>query len=107
MSLDVYLEKMVLSDVFSNNITHNLTTMAREAGIYECMWRPEELGITHARQMIPLLEAGLTKLLADPEHYEKFNPANGWGDYRGLVSFVRDYIDACKEHPDATVRACR
>ena len=38
--------------VYSANITHNLTKMADEAGIYECLWRPEEIGITKAGQLI-------------------------------------------------------
>lgn len=107
MSLDFTLKKMVLSDIYSDNITHNLSTMAREADLYECLWRPEELGITHAYQMIPRLEAGLALLRSDPERFEKFNPENGWGNYVGLVCFVRDLLEACKENPDAEVSACR
>lgn len=107
MSLDVYLQKMVMSDVYSDNITHNLSKMAQEAGLYDALWRPEENGITHAYQLIPILEEGLAKLRADPQHFEQFNPENGWGNYVGLVTFVRDYLDACKEHPGAQVRSCR
>ena len=107
MSLDVYLQKMVKSDVYTDNITHNLNKMAGEAGIYEALWRPDEHGLTHAHQLIPILEEGLAKLRANPEHFEKFNPPNGWGNYVGLVTFVRDYLDACKCHPDAEVYACR
>lgn len=107
MSLDVYLEKMVLTDVYSDNITHNLGKMAQEAGLYDALWRPEENGLKTAADLIPFLEAGLARLRANPEIYEQFNPANGWGNYVGLVTFVRDYLDACKCHPDALVRSCR
>jgi hypothetical protein len=107
MSLDVYLKKQVMTDIYEDNITHNLNKMAQEAGIYEALWRPEEIGITHARQLIPILEKGLAELRAHPEIYEQFNPANGWGNYVGLVTFVRDYLDACKQDPDAIVEVSR
>lgn len=107
MSLDVYLTEVRPCNVYSANITHNVNKMAREAGIYEALWRPEEIGVTKARQLVPLLEAGLTVLLNDPERFRKFNPENGWGSYEGLCDFVARYIGACNEAPDAEVRVSR
>ena len=107
MSLDVYLEAVRPTTVFDYNITHNLGKMAEEAGIYQAMWRPEEIGITKAGQLIPLLETGLTMLNADPDRFKQFNPENGWGSYDGLVRFAEKYLEACKENPDATVRVSR
>jgi hypothetical protein len=107
MSLDVYLTEVRPTEVYSRNITHNLNKMATEAGIYEPLWRPEEVGITHAHQLIAPLTEGLMKLKADPEHYEKFNAPNGWGTYEHFVPFVEDYLNACIENPNAEVRACR
>lgn len=65
--------------------------MAVEAGIYEHLWRPDEIGITKAAQLIAPLRDGLERLMTDPERYKKLNPSNGWGDYEGLVAFVADY----------------
>ena len=93
--------------VFSANITHNLGKMAGEAGVYDVMWRPDENGITHARQLITPLIIGLADLLARPDFFKQFNPDNGWGDYDGLVSFVERYLAACREYPDAEVSAWR
>jgi hypothetical protein len=107
MSLDFTLKKMVLSEIYSDNITHNLIHMAMDADLYYPLWRPEEIGITHAHQMIPRLETGLALLRSDPERFEKWNPVNGWGNYVGLVVFVRDLLEACKNDPDAEVSACR
>ena len=42
-----------------------------------------------------------------PEHFEKFNSPNGWGTYINFVTFVSDYLDACKEYPKAIVFCCR
>ena len=94
-------------EVYSANITHNLTVMAGLANLYQPCWRPEELGITKAGQLIPLLRAGLEKLLADPAQFIDHNPANGWGSYEGLISFVQNYLAACEEYPDAEVSVSR
>jgi hypothetical protein len=94
-------------EVYSANITHNLGKMANAAGIYEALWRPEEINITTASQLIPLLKAGLDKLKSNPEHYKTFNSPNGWGMYEHFVPFVEKYLAACEEHPTATVVANR
>jgi hypothetical protein len=106
MSLDVDL-MLDSESVFSYNITHNLNKMASEAGIYKCLWRPEEIEIKTAKQLIPKLEEGLINLKDNKESLEKFNPPNGWGTYDGLVTFVEKYLKACKMFPEAEVRASR
>lgn len=95
------------NEVFSRNITHNLNKMATEAGIYKHLWRPDEIGITKAIQLIVPLAAGLALLLTEPKRFEAFNPNNGWGDYEGLCDFVRQYLKACVENPDADVEVSR
>ena len=81
--------------------------MAAEAGVYEALWRPEEIGITTAGELIQPLAEGLERLRSDPAHYQEFNPANGCGSYWHLVGFVTDYLAACKKHPKASVLAWR
>lgn len=93
--------------LYESNITHNLTGMAHEAGIYKELWRPEELGITKASQLIERMETGLHILELDPARFEKFNAKNGWGTYKQFVLFVREYLQSCKQCPDATVSASR
>lgn len=95
------------NEVFHANITHNLSRMADEAGIYEPLWRPDEISVTKAIQLVQPLEEGLKILEAEPERFIPLNPANGWGDYDGLVSFVRRYLNACKRHPTAKVGVWR
>ncbi|PZR93572.1 MAG: hypothetical protein DI537_10685 [Stutzerimonas stutzeri] len=92
---------------YTANITHNLNKMATAAGIYQQLWRPEEIGITHARQLIEPLEEGVKRLRSDPAHFKAFNPPNGWGTYESLIEFVDAYILACKAFPNAEVSACR
>lgn len=93
--------------VFDYNITHNLNRMADAAGLYNCLWRPDENGINTAKQLIEPLRQGLHLLKLNPEEYKKYNPENGWGSYEGLVTFVEKYLDACYKYPDAKVSADR
>lgn len=107
MSLDVMLNAVRETEVFSQNITHNLGEMAEEAGIYKHLWKPEEIGITHAAQLIEPLKSGLELMKADPERFEKFNAPNGWGLYKHFVPWIEKYIEACEANPDATVSVSR
>lgn len=107
MSLDVYLVEARPTEVYWRNITHNPGKMAAEAGIYRHLWRPEELGLTRASELIEPLTVGLELLRSDPERFRAFNPPNGWGNYEGLVDFVAEYLAACIENPAADLRVSR
>lgn len=93
--------------VYTANVTHNLNKMAAEAGIYEALWRPEEVGITHAHHLIEPLKDGLALLQSEPERFKALNPENGWGDYDEFVQFVADYLSACLKHSEAEVSVWR
>jgi len=81
--------------------------MATAAGIYRHLWRPEELDISTAKDLIEPLQKGLDTLEADPDKFEKFNAPNGWGMYEHFVPFVREYLEACKQHPKSTIYVSR
>lgn len=93
--------------VYSANITHNLARMAEESGLYDVLWRPNEVGITTARQLIEPLAKGFALLTSDPARFEKFNSENGWGLYKNFVPFVGNYLKACVDNPDALVSVWR
>ena len=107
MSLDVYLTRTQPTTVFDANITHNLGAMAEEAGIYKHLWRPEEIGITKASQLIEPLREAITLMRADPTRFEKHNASNGWGLYEHFVPWLERYLAACEEYPDADVGVSR
>lgn len=94
-------------EVYSANITHNLGKMAEEVKIYKYLWRPDELGITKAKELIEPLREGLHKLKLEPDKYREFNPDNGWGTYEVLVKFVENYLNACYNYPNAEVSVSR
>lgn len=106
MSLDVYLTKNG-NELYSRNITHNLGVMAREAGIYQCLWRPEEVGLNLAGQLVEPLTKGVLLLATEKARFEKFNAPNGWGLWEHFLPFCADYLQACKDYPDATVNVSR
>lgn len=118
MSLDVYLYepapcphcgKDVASPhlVYRANITHNVNRIAMEAGVYQAIWRPDELALTCAEQLVPHLEQGVATLESDPAKFSALNPPNNWGSYQGLVTWVKAYLAACREYPGAIVEVCR
>ena len=94
-------------ELYSANITHNLTTMADQAGVYQALWRPEEINATKARDLIEPLTKGLELLRNDPDLFKRFNPPNGWGTYEGLVDFVEGYLLACTAFPSAEIEISR
>lgn len=112
MSLDVYLSATRKTEVYWANITHNLGKMASavkcgEHSLYEYLWRPEEIGIKQAGELIPPLREAVKELKAKPKKYEKYNAENGWGTYEHFVPFVEKYLFACEENPDAKVDVSR
>lgn len=96
-------EIRVIDTLFEGNITHNLSTMAEAAGIYKCLWRPNENGIVYASEMIDQLEKGLEFLKSKPKAFQEYEAKNGWGTHRKLVEFAERVLKACKENPDAMV----
>lgn len=107
MSLDVMLTNADGVEVYSANITHNLNKMANAAGIYECLWRPEEHDIEFASQIIDPLSVGLARLVTNKAEFEAYNAPNGWGLWEHFVTFCANYLQACRDNPNARVSVCR
>ncbi len=106
MSLDVSL--LVDGEcVYDANITHNLGKMAAEAGIYQILWRPEEIGAITAADISEGLRNGLHALVEGPTYFQQFDSPNGWGKYKHFVPFVSKYLEACVAHPTAIIRVSR
>ena len=114
MSLDVDLMVTQPVSIYSNNITHNLGTMAGAVELsngmtlYDVLWRPDEQeGLKYAKDIGGLLDEGYNILLADHQRLMQFEPENGWGNYEGLCNFVYKYRNACWDNPDAEIRISR
>lgn len=107
MGLDVSLVNDKGQCVFECYVTHNLNKMANEAGIYEVMWRPDEIMCSEAQDIAEKLMEGLQSLIRRKWYFEQFNPSNGFGDYEGFVSVVTKYATACFENPTAKIEVSR
>lgn len=118
MSLDIFLydveqcphcSKDIKSNVvvWRGNITHNVNKIAKAAGIYEIVWRPDEHGIRLASELVDRLEKGLAVLKKDPSKFTPLNPENGWGSYDSFVAWIEEYLQACKDNPEAIVKVSR
>ena len=109
MSLDVDLMVTQPVSVYSGNITHNLGRMADAAGLYEVLWRPDEMTppVKIARDAISFLESGLNELKSNPAKYRAMNPINGWGSYENLEETAIKYLEACRDYPDAEIAVSR
>ena len=130
MSLDITLHDPTATyeteGLYCANITHNLTAMASEAGIYDALWRPyrlvdlykptqdydiecefESAVVIRANDIIDIIEKGLKDLKTRPGYFEQFNSPNGWGVYEHFVPFVENYLIALTEYPDAIVSTDR
>lgn len=81
--------------------------MAQAADIYAALWRPDEVGVTHVRQLIKPLRRGLARLRADPEKFMAYDAPNGWGVYQDFVPWVAGVLTACEGFPKALVRVSR
>lgn len=93
--------------IFSANITHNLIGMAGRAGLYECLWEPNENEYYKAEDIVPELVKSLNDLESYPEKFIPFNSSNGWGTYDDFVPFVASILEACYKHPTTTIEVCR
>ena len=72
MSLDIHLTAVRTVNVFELNIPHCYKPIATKARIDQCIWRPFELGINKAAQLIQPLEIGLRLLELAPAQFETF-----------------------------------
>lgn len=106
MSLDIYLIEYGES-MWSANMTHNLNKIAIEAGVYECLWRPDEIGVKYARDNISNLRFALGIFYSKYDELKKLNPSNGWGDIDGLIEVAQEFLKACMEYPNAIIECDR
>lgn len=92
---------------FAWNFTHNAADMAFAAGFYHELWRPEEVNIEFAHQLIGPLERGIKDMEEKPEAYRSLQASNGWGTYDQFLDAVRNLLRALKQCPGARIKASR
>ena len=81
--------------------------MAKQAGIYYAVWRPEEVGIETAKDLIPTLRAGIDLMRKNPKRFKQYDSPNGWGLYDDFLPWLERYLQACEQNPSAEVEVSR
>jgi len=93
--------------LYEATVTHNLTEMAKKAGIYQALWRPKEINAVQAGDIVEILKNGLDDLKLRKDYFEQFNFHTGNGVYEDLVPFVEKYYNACIKNPKAFIQSDR
>lgn len=111
-------EKSYEDDIYFHcNTTHNLIEMANQCryinenlhddedldyiSLFTLLWHPENINITHPTfEYYGAVVACLKELVTNPKKYEKYNPANVWGNYEQLVSTTKRFSTALSEISD-------
>ena len=101
MSLDIQSTAIRTVTVGDFNITHNLTTMAKEAGVYSALWHPSNLDIKTAFDLLPYIVSALQNLHAKPNYYKSFESGTGWGTYDQFVRMLEKLESFCINNLDA------
>jgi hypothetical protein len=98
MSLDINLQAVRTVNVFYLNVPTCYKPIAEKVGIQTYIWKPEELGISKAEQLINPLRIGLQLLESVPG---RVGVAQETLD--DFVECVRKYLAACEQNPDAEI----
>jgi hypothetical protein len=85
-------------ELFSANYTFNCGAMWRDAGLDIKSFKGRR-----ADECLPLLQAALTNLEADPARFKAMNPPNGWGSYETSLPWLKALADAMRENPTSLV----
>lgn len=93
--------------LFEAKITSNLSAIADAAGLYKALWRPDEIGVTRAWQLIQILDYGLKILVNRKDELKRLEPSNGWGSCEQLIEVVQEYTKACVMFPESTIEVSR
>lgn len=86
--------------LYDRNITHNLVPMWDKAGVGDILY---EFDGQECGQHLETLQAGIAKMIAEKPVFEKLNPANGWGSYKGALDFLIEFAQAVAENPKAKI----
>lgn len=104
MSYDIYLQidtgaehPTSVDDI--GNYTSNVSGMWTKALGYPLA----DLHDRNAGDAIADLDKAITTMQANCEEYRAMEPANGWGDYRGALEYLRKLREGCAKHPKTTI----
>jgi len=83
-------------EVFSQNITYNVGTMLRRAGLY-----PRILNGMTVAETQPVLKNAVILMSENPEYFRQFNAKNGWGTFETTFVAVDNIYKALIDADDS------
>ncbi|PQP80284.1 hypothetical protein C0Q44_28130 [Paenibacillus sp. PCH8] len=104
MSLDIRLTVENEANVVDKNITHNLTRMWKEAGVYEVLYKSDG---KVSNEVLPTLKHGLKQLLTERERFKQDNRSNGARHYKIAILWLAVLVEELIKYPDGTIRIDR
>ena len=85
MSYWVSIESPVVAPHLEVNITYNVGTMLKRAGIH-----PKVINGMGVEQATEVFKHAVLLMADNPEYFRKMDAANGWGTYDTTFTAVRD-----------------
>lgn len=93
-----------LEELFSANITHNLTRMWREAGVFDALYESEG---KRAADIVGALTEGVATMAREPDRFHAFSAPNKWGTYEQALPWLERVREACIESPYGVIHISR
>lgn len=104
MSINIYvrvpMDEPYDQELFSTNITHNLTGMWRAAGFYDELYNSE--GKTCA-EVVEAIQNGYQDMRDHPEKYRQYSAKNGWGTYEQALPWLEKLIREFERYPKGRI----
>lgn len=111
-------DDMYEAEEWSANITHNMGEMAshvpinvgsRRGTLYDYVWRPEEQTppLETTDELLPILNQGISYMVARRKDLLQYDPSNGWGDYDSFLMWLIQYKEACEDYPGCKIKVWR
>lgn len=104
MSTTIKLIQTRPVEVWDRNVTSNLYAICERLGIEKVVYKPSEIGITRAEELIPHIKKSLQQI---SENYSELVllQLQPEGSVVHLQWMLESYLCACNLYPDAEVRA--
>ena len=79
-------------------LTYNLHRMMNWA--FDSVQWTQELEGKSGKELQPVVENALHRMLSGKEEAEQYNSPNGFGNYDDAVKFLKELVAECKRYPD-------
>ena len=80
---------------FEGNVTYNVSTMLRRAGIH-----PAILSGMTVKEVRPVIDHACDLMADNPDYFRQFEAVNGWGTYETTFKFVTNLNEYLESAPD-------